>query len=234
MDIGATSGQLALGFGLTASARGGRFVESASIDGSVGRVQIAGAELPAVVYERVPWPEIGATLYQAIAVDSDRWWILWFYCQNGALAAAYYESTTAGGAQLDATLGGTCTESPTASQVQVQLPATRLGLPALVGGYHVDGPDVSLDCNGTGHVNFGGRELSAYVFGTVDCSACASSDGHGWRELHAILWDPQAARACFGIFYLQSPGSVKLEYALSLPDLGDPGPVMFDADWQAP
>ena len=233
MDIAATQGNLALGFDVAAAAHGGRYIESANISGAFGRVQIAGTQLPAVVYERVPWPEIGSTLYQAIAVDQDGWWILWFYCQNGALAATYYESTNGGGAQLEPGLGGSCTESLNPAQVHVELPATRLGLPTLVSGYHVEGADVSIGCDGTGKLHLGTRELQVFSFGAVDCSECASSGG-GWRELHAILWDPEAARACFGIFYLQSPGSVKLEYALSLPDLHDPGPVTFDADWQAP
>jgi hypothetical protein len=234
MAVGMTEGSLALDFDVSVSAHGGHFVESASISGATGHVQIAGKQLPAVVYERVPWPEIGANLYQALAVDQDRWWILWFYCQNGALAVTYYESTLGGGAQVDPGAAGTCSEGGGPSRVHVQLPATQLGLPALVGGYRAEGPDLSIGCDGVGRVNLGTRALDVYAFGTVDCSACASSDGHGWRELHAILWDAQAARACFGIFYFQSPGSVKLEYALSLPDLGDPGPVRFDADWQAP
>jgi hypothetical protein len=232
--VGAADGELALGFDVAVRATTGNFVESVDINGAVGQVQIAGALLPAVVYERVPWPEIGANLYQAIAVSSDHWWVLWFYCKAGALVGTYYESTNGGGAQEAAGLGGTCTESPTAQQVHVQLPASTVGLPTLVGGYHIDGPNLSIGCDGTGQVNLDGRNLSIYTFAAVDCSACASANGIGWRELHAMLWDPATQRASFGIFYLQSPGTVKLQYALSLPDLKDLGATMFDADWKLP
>jgi hypothetical protein len=232
--VGAADGELALGFDVAVHASGGNFVESVNIGGAVGQVQIAGALLPAVVYERVPWPEIGANLYQAIAVSNDHWWVLWFYCKAGTLVGTYYESTNGGGAQQTSGLGGTCTESTDTTRVHVQLPASTVGLPTLVGGYQVDGPDLSIGCDGTGHVNLDGRNLSIYTFAAVDCSACASENGIGWRELHAILWDPETQRACFGIFYLQSPGTVKLQYALSLPDLTDLGAAMFNADWKLP
>ena len=234
LAVGATDGELTLGFDVSVRASAGNFVESVDISGAVGRVQIAGALLPAVVYERVPWPAIGANLYQALAVSDDQWWVLWFYCKGGALVGTYFETTYGGGAQQAAGLGGTCTELPNTQHAHVQLPASTVALPALVGGYHVDGPDLSIACDGTGRLNLDGRALSVYTFSAVDCSACASENGIGWRELHTILWDPATGRACFGIFYLQSPGTVKLQYALSLPDLTDLGAAMFNADWKLP
>src|SRR5262249_19037840 len=85
LAVGATNGELTLGLDVSVRASAGNFVESVDISGAVGRVQIAGAFLPAVVYERVPWPAIGANLYQALAVSDDQWWVLWFYCKGGAL-----------------------------------------------------------------------------------------------------------------------------------------------------
>src|SRR5262249_21682902 len=158
------------------------------------------------------WPEIGATLYQALAVGDGEWWLLWFYCAGGSLHTTYYESTHGGGARLAPYLVGTRTADARTHNGQVVRPPGRLPPGALAGGYRVDGPDLTIDCDGTGRVGLGARMLSVYAFAAIDCASCASADVAGWRELHALLWDAAAARACFGIFYLESPGSVRLEY----------------------
>src|SRR5262249_35329909 len=152
--IGAASGPLALNFDVAVSAHApaAQPVGAASISGALGQVQVRGAMLPAVVYERVPWPEIGATLYQALAVGDGEWWLLWFYCAGGSLHTTYYESTHGGGAQLAPYLVGTCTEVARTQSVQVELPPSRIQLGALAGGYRVDGPDLTIDCDGTGRV----------------------------------------------------------------------------------
>jgi len=204
-----------------------------SIDGA-GQVSLAGRALPAATYLRQTFPNLH--LFQTLAVEPDRLWVLWFYCstKDSTLQGIYYESTDGTAVTFeDAT--GTCQEGPAAATVPVRFPAIDLALPALVPGFTIEGPEVHLDGAAPGRVTLAGAPLTVLVFNTVDCtSGCGTP---GWTELHAILWDRAAGRACFGIFYLtlDDPTHVQLAWSLTLPSLIDPaGNARLNATWSAP
>ena len=100
----------------------------------------------------------------------------------------------------------------------------------LVGGFTVDGPLVHFDGAAPGSITLGAA-LSFNPFGVVDCSEICGTPG--WWELHAVLWDEAALRACFAILYLFTNGDPMLvTYSLTLPDLSDPaGETELEGSW---
>jgi hypothetical protein len=218
--VAATHGELSLDFGVD--------IRSSGVDvrGSIGSFQ----GLPLVVYEQQPWPELGYTLYQGLAVGTDAWRLVWFYCSRGKLLAVYDETTSGGGPQ-GMTSTGDCVVRDEPRLASVDLPAATLSLVNRVGEYTIIGSDIVLGCGAPGRMRVGEHNLEWFPFGAVDCRGCGSP---GWRELHTILWDGERGGASFAILYLVSPGQVLLQYSLSLPDLVDPGPMQFNAAWTAP
>jgi hypothetical protein len=228
----ATDGRLALPFTVSISGRGGGAIGAISFPSPVGTVEVNGVAVSAVVYERQPWPDFGYTLYQVLAVESDRWYLLWFYCSGTTLSAIYYEGTD-GTPLTDKDATGTCSaDDTTPSSVDVRAPEVDMPVPPLIGGYVVTGTDIELNGAQPGFLRIGTSQLQLFVFGEVDCTQnCGSSS---WYELHAILWDEANGRACAAILYL-TPGmtSVNVEYTLTLPNLSDPtgGYLTLNATW---
>jgi hypothetical protein len=227
VTIPATEGSLQLGFGVSAEGAGSKAVGAIHIVDGAGTVVIDGKTLPAVVYERQPFAPW--TLYQTLAVGPDRIDVVWLYCKDGVIDGVYYE-TTAGTPVTLVQSTGTCTESMTPTQPKVSFPEVVLPIPKLLTKYTVTGPKLSIPPGKPGTVQLA-TPMTVLAFNDVDCTQVCGSPG--WRELHALLWDPAKERACFGIFYLLEPGQpVLLEYALTLPDLSDPaGVTKFDASY---
>jgi hypothetical protein len=108
-------------------------------------------------------------------------------------------------------------------------------MPQLVPGFTIDGPAVHLDGAAPGTVTLGGGTLTLLVFNTVDCTIKCGTPG--WTELHSLLWDPSAVRACFGIVYLRQDdlAHVQVAWSLTLPLLTDPaGNAVLPATWTTP
>jgi hypothetical protein len=203
-----------------------------------GTIELEQRTVQTAVYQRQMFddPTFDLTLYQALAVERDRIWILWFYCRVSThqLDGIYYEATDGTEVTFE-TAYGTCQDLDTTSTVAVQFPAIDLAPPPLIDGYQIDGGLVKLDGARPGTVTLGGAPLTVYVFNTVDCSRDCGSPG--WLELHALLWDDADKRVCFGIFYLRlnDPDHVQLAWSLTLPSLVDPaGDVTLPATWKAP
>jgi hypothetical protein len=204
---------------------GSSFVGSVSVNDGVGTVQLGNANVPVVVYEKQPFKDF--TLYQSLAIASDRWYVVWFYCLGGDLQGVYYESTD-GTAITTEGASGACVEGDQPNGAPVMLPASEIAYPSLEQGFSVDGPAVSYDGSGPGAITLGGVDYALLPFTSVDCTLCG---GPGWWELHSLLWN--GSSACFAILYLQNGSDpMQLDYALCLPGLDDPfGAVLLDGSW---
>jgi hypothetical protein len=182
-----------------------------------------------LVYERQPWPAAGYTLYQGLAVADTSWTVLWFYCDDTGLAHVYVESTD--GIPLQTVLAtGTCEQHLSGLNVPVDLPGTEFNVIYEGDEVAIDGPDISVHAGELGSLTLAGVPFVVAPFETVDCSANCGSPG--WYEVHVVLWDPAAQRAGFAVIYLESAGSARITYGITLPDLSDiVGDTQFDADW---
>lgn len=229
-----TSGTLDLDFSISLSGAGTNTVGQISMVDGAGTVRVHGREVDAVVYERQPWPEFGYTLYQILAVADDAWYVLWAYCSGQTLEHFYFEGTD--GTSLDTEPAtGTCAGTDVPSTTQVDLPAVDMPLPETDLGFTFLGADLDLDGVNPGTVHIAGRDMVLLPFESVDCTGVCGAGS--WYELHAILWDRDAGRACFGIFYMTigTDDRVALTYSLTLPDLTDPaGYTTFAATWGVP
>lgn len=225
--IEATEGELALDFDVTITGEGSAFIGAIDVSLASGTAAIGGETLPVVAYERQPFGEY--LLFQLLAVATDRWYLLWAYCQGEELAWVYFEGTDGTALDLEPA-SGSCLDGSGPTLAAVSFPAIDMAIPPLIDGFTIDGPDVELDGASPGLVQLGSPH-TVLAFEDVDCTTECGQPG--WRELHSILWDPAGERACFGIFYLfADEPDVLLTYALTLPDLSDPaGALALPASW---
>src|SRR5262249_62095878 len=165
-----------------------------------------------------------------LAVEPDRWVIAFVYCQGSRFTYVYYEDSLGGGLSAQPATG-TCSGLG-AGSVAVDFPAFSLSLDGATPQFSIDGPQISRAAGAPGTMLLGGRAVTFFPISVVDCTmVCGTS---GWWELHVVLWDQAAAKACFGILYLfLDPGPLLLTYTLTLPDLSDPsgGQTFFGAIW---
>jgi len=233
ISVAPTDGLLSLSFRLDSSAVGSDRLGAVDIAANSGTLELEGVELDAVVYEKIPWPELGYALYQGLAVAPDQLAVFWLYCQDGELSWIYAE-TTAGQLLFVEEASGTCEVSAEPTQTSIALPALEIGIPDLVEGFTVDGEQVEVDSAGRGFLSVDGEPLELFVFGTVDCTEDCGDPG--WWELHTLVYDRASLRMCFAILYLfidpAEAGVVGVEYSLTLPDLADPiGSQQLAATW---
>jgi len=229
--LAATAGDLDLGFRAAADGTGSSLIGAVRLTDAVGTIEVGGPPIDAVVYQRIDWEaQTGYTLLQALLVAPDRWYVAWLYCRATALEVVWLEGTDGTPLGYEAATG-LCSHDATPMTASVALPAVDMPLPVAAGGFAIDGVDLSLDDAGPGRLVLGGAEMVLLPFETVDCRSCG---GAGWWEIHALLWRPDAGRACYAILYLRRDvlGSVLVAYALTLPDLSDPaGSVEVPATW---
>lgn len=237
LSVGATDGTLTLaGADFSVDGIGSSVVGSFSLSHGSGTIELNGKSVRAAVYQRQMFPAQNLRLYQALAIEPDRLWVLWFYCDtmSPALETVYFEATDGTMVQSEPAMGN-CQDANMTSMVAAQFPALDLAEPALVDGYTIDGANVKLMGAQPGSVTLGGKTLTVFVFNTVDCrQGCGTP---GWTELHSLLWDRDGGRVCFAIFYLSEGDSthVQLAYSLTLPTLDDPaGNAILPASWTLP
>jgi hypothetical protein len=235
LDVAPTDGKKQVGFDVaisTSSANG----LSASITNGVGTLTPpGGTALSAFVYERIPWPQSGFTLYEILAVGPADWHVGWFYCTDAGLSYLDYEATDS--PQLQSFIvTGTCNETASVTQETVSLPASTLKLNGLVQGFTVSGPSLSLSGSDLGSMTINGAKWTVFPFALVDCSLGCGNPG--WYELHSVYWNAADVRTCFGIYYLfiGYPNLVQIDHSICLPDLGDPtgGRINFQSTWSHP
>jgi hypothetical protein len=232
----ATDGTVSLaGSDISLAGAGTTRVGNIALTKGAGTVTLDGRSVPVAVYEKQDWSSQGYFLYQGLAVEPSRIWVVWFYCTTtgGALSDVYFESTD-GTAVTREAASGTCQDTGVSTAVPVHFPAIDLPLPSLVAGYTISGAAISLDGAMPGQVTLGGTSLELLVFDTVDCTLTCGTPG--WTELHALLWDRAGQRACFAILYLMSNDTthVRIAYSLTLPVLTEPaGNLLLPATWTA-
>lgn len=213
---------------------GGRnHVSNLSIRGNVGEAYIDGRAVPLFSYVRIPWPDFGLVLFQVLAIESDRWHVLWLYCDGPDLTNIYYQDTLDHEVTYQG-MSGICVDVPLSPTLtHIQFPATDMAYPPLEGGYTMTGPALAYDGQGPGSIVIGGRTLILLPFNDVDCRMCG---GPGWWELHSIAWDPERSQATFLILYLQTqdPGHVSASYGITAPSLASLGYLSFSASWTVP
>lgn len=204
-------------------------VGSFQINGNVGTITVNYATMPVLAYEEQLFTD---TLIQALGVTANAWYVFWFYCNNGSLATLYYEST-AGEAMTDENVAGSCAISSATSTNEVDYPESTLPAPALVGGYKIQGSNIFYDGTHPGTITIAGSTSALYPFNAVICTDCGNG---GWYELHSLLVD--ATQTTFAILYLQTEGSVQLDYGITLPTFTDPsgvnGTLNFNGSWTVP
>jgi hypothetical protein len=207
----------------------GSEVSKVDIHSRFGAVTIGGRTLSALVYKDIPWSSYSLVLYQALAVEAHSWTVLWFYCTGSSLTYIYWESTTSSRVNKEP-MKGTCATTGT-TQTAVSWPAGSMQAPAVVAGFSVHGAHIDIGNASPGHADFDGKTWSLYSYALVDCSKICGSPG--WYELHSLLWDSATGETAYGIVYLITGQThrVELEYALELPTLGRPANAAFDADW---
>ncbi len=236
ITAGATSGTVTLqDADFSIDGHGSTTLGAFSIAHGSGTIELVGKSVPAAVYRRQAFTANNLRLYQTLAVESARMWVLWFYCSttDNSLQGIYFENTDGTPVTFEAATG-TCQDANVTSMVSVSFPAIDMPPPQLVPGYTIDGARVKLSGAMPGSVDLQ-TTLTVFVFNTVDCKTGCGTPG--WTELHSLLWDAQAGRVCFGIFYLglDDTSHVQLAYSLTLPSLTDPaGDLTLPANWTTP
>ncbi len=228
VEIGATHGKIVVPFDI--AIHGSSAHIQVSLDGDVGTIEVGGRPAtPALAYGFSQFP--GIDIYQVLAVDPDRWTVVFFYCQGPSLTYLYYEDTR-GGVLYAETARGSCASSGPYAGPSVDFPAFALALDGAQPHFAIDGALISRARGAPGTMQLGGHAITFFPITVVDCTITCG--GEGWWEIHMVLWDEAAAKACFGILYLfVTPGPLLLTYTLTLPDLSDPsgGQTLFDATW---
>ncbi len=210
--------------------QGSDHVGTIDIQNSTGSVVIAEESLDVLVYQKIPWEEFERTLYQTIAMSPEVLYVMWFYCDDSDdLREVWLEGID--GYELTWEQGtGSCSGLDETHSVDVEFPAVDWPVPETLSHFEVTGADLEIGPDTGNRVLLGGRNYHVVVFDEVDCTTICGGDG--WYELHALLWDPATPRVYFGIFYLYDDNPhIQLAWVIGLPDLDEPGPLYFEADW---
>ena len=215
-------------FGIDISGTG-TTISKVDIRSRFGTVTLGGKPISALVYKGIPWNTYSLVLYQALAVEAHSWTVIWFYCTGRALTYVYWETTTSSKLNKEA-MTGRCTSVSTL-HTAISWPAGSMAAPAVVKGFSAHGTDIEINSAAAGHVVLAHKTWLVYPFTTVDCSKTCGTPG--WYELHSILWDGETGETAYGIFYLTTGQThrVQLEYTFELPSLGRLGSALYEADW---
>src|SRR5262245_24487672 len=83
-----------------------------------GTIELEGQTVPAAVYFRQAFPVQNLRLYQTMAVEPGRMWVLWFYCStvDNSLQGIYFENTDGTPVTFEMAFG-TCMDANATSTV---------------------------------------------------------------------------------------------------------------------
>ncbi len=145
-----------------------------SIVSNHGTVSFGGrGPFEAFVYNRVPFPAVGAITYGGLGVENGTWFPFVLYCSgDGRLTKVFGESTDQDVAVFD-DVDGTCTDQGVASMAPVSLAANTLSPVALTCGFSVHNPAPALVDGG------GSRIAHAATSSGVSQPELASASGSG-------------------------------------------------------
>ena len=224
IPVPATNSTITVDTKFTAS--GGDASSSVRVDfqDNKGTVEFAGSgPVPAFIYKRIPWPDVGFTLYAGLGVTDGAWLLFWVYCApDGTLGRFYGERTDSTGT-LNSVISGTCSEIATTWSMPVEAPAHTLRNIPMTCGFSVTTPDdtIQLESSRPGVASIHTLPATALVFSTTDCrTGCGS---RSWFELHSILWEPTRENVAFAVWYLDGTRSgtgVSAENGVLMPAAG--------------
>jgi hypothetical protein len=197
-----------------------------SITDNKGTVAFGGRDPVSVfIYKRIPWPDIGLTLFAGMGASDGAWSLFWVYCDAAGKLTQFYGERTDSPATTNVLLQGACNETPDFWEMPVDLPALSLRDVPLTCGFTVSAPssDVPLDLGSSraGTATIDGLAATALVFSTTDCRT--SCGRPAWFELHSILWRPDSGQVGFAIWYLAGTTSgqgVSAANGIILPESG--------------
>jgi hypothetical protein len=188
-------------------------IEAARFTDGRGTLRFEGVDLPAVVYEKIPFGEY--TLASIVATLPDNLLVTYAYCKDGGVTAFYFESLRyTVSVQTPLSSAGSCvfTDEPSSGEASFIRPSAPLAYAAPEDAAKVEGARLSLD-GGLGTIELEGRRYDLRVFTTVDCAKCG---GAGWFELHVTVRRDQ--ELAFAILYLapDKPAEVQLAHGIRL------------------
>lgn len=231
LTIAATDGTIQTPFDVTVRAGSDDTKIVMNLAHNVGTVNYHGRVLQAVALFEQPFPAIGQTIYETLAVDAHGIYVFWAYCQGDAVTALVSVAPDGAGLRTVGAAGG-CTHGTSGVQTRVRFPAVDAPKAPLVGNFHINGSALQLDGASPGRIVFGGAFAKLLVFAQIDCTRVCGADG--WYELHALIVE-STGRVTLGILYLHpsDPSHVTLAWCISL----GPDPQLlesagnFDARW---
>ena len=145
IPVGATNTMINLDTKFSASGSDPSSSVRVDFQDNKGTVEFAGSgPVPAFIYKRIPWLDVGFTLYAGLGVTDGAWLLFWIYCApDGTLGRFYGERTDATGT-LNRVITGTCSESATTWSMPVEAPAHTLRNIPMTCGFSVATADRSI------------------------------------------------------------------------------------------
>jgi hypothetical protein len=203
--VPATSTTVRIDTRVTAHLEPGADGSAVDITDDQGTISVLGSgPVPAFIYERTPWADLGVTLFAGLAVTDGAWIPFWLYCAPDGTLRRFFAEHTDHQTTFDIDVAGTCTEVLGDWDMPIDVPAHELRGVALTCGFSVDDPSpvapVSLLGSKPGTVSAYGMPTTVLVFSTVDCRTSCGSDS--WFELHSVVWEPITGQVGFAIWYL--------------------------------
>lgn len=192
--------------------------------------------VPAFIYKRIPWPDVGYTLYAGLGVTDGAWLLFWLYCAPDGTLGRFYGERTDATWTLNVVLDGTCEETGIIWDQHVQVPAHALRNVPMTCGFTVTPPAgderIELGSSRPGKGTLNGLPATALVFSTTDCrTGCGTSS---WFELHSILYEPTQQNVGFAVWYLRGTMAgtgVAGENGVMMPAAGWNDILNPDATW---
>ena len=228
-----TNGTLRESYDTSFTMNGQRYVKSVSFTNDWGTYSMDKSTFQGVVYEHQYWVGIDLMNIFSISSSGDQIGITYVYCTSSATEDTTIYSEDFEHEMVEESASGSCKlNSNQETSIPVSFPPlTTEPKPSRHStDIIVTGSQLNIR-NSTGDVEIKGVKYDVIVFSTVNCASCPGSTG-GWYELHSFLYNSQAQKACFAIFYLflDNKSSIEMQYALCVPDLSQPD-TTYTATW---
>jgi hypothetical protein len=195
---------------------GDDFIGAVALEGGVGQIEIGCEHVAAAVYAMdvsSDW-----TTLSVMAVAPERLYPIWLYCSTSDDRLLYAVYTGTDGTPFTTELAsGHCSSRSSAGE-RAHFPAFDVPPPPPFHGYTIDGPELSLTKDGLGSIVVGGVRLLLLPFGDLDCSSGCDSN---FRDLHALVWDPNTPRLSFTTLRLRPHADTILLWSITLPEFVD-------------
>ena len=226
-----TNGTLRESYDASFTGSGTSYVSSVSFTNDWGSYSMDKATFKGVVYEHQYWVGIDLMNIFSISTSGDQIGITYVYCQGSQVTTIYSEDFQH--EMVEESAKGSCQlNTNRETNIPVSFPplTTEPNPSKHSTDIKVTGSEIEI-ADSVGYVEIDKVKYNVTVFSTVNCASCPGSTG-GWYELHSFLYNAQAKKACFTIFYLflDNKSSIQMQYALCVPDLSQPDNT-YTATW---